>query len=53
MPLGLAEQLSINVKGECYTKQLVTHDCSFPGPSGLSVNNQVQQELLQLRFYGF
>ena len=31
----------------------VNHDCSFPGPSGLSVNNRVQQKSLQPCFYGF
>ena len=45
--LGVAEQLSINEKGERYIKICVTHECSFPGPSGLSVNNRVQRESLQ------
>ena len=53
VPLGVSEQLSINEKGERYVKRRVTHDCSFPGPSGLSVNNRVQQESLQPCFYGF
>ena len=35
VPLGVAEQFSINEKGERYVKIRVTHDCSFPGPSGL------------------
>ena len=35
LPLGVAEQLSINEKGELYVKRRVTHDCSFPGPSGI------------------
>ena len=35
VPLGVAEQLSINDQGESYIKRRVTHDCSFPGPSGL------------------
>ena len=42
-PLGVAEQLSINEKGERYIKRRVTHDCSFPGPSGILVNNRVQK----------
>ena len=33
VPLGVAEQLSINDKGERYIKRRITHDCSFPGPS--------------------
>ena len=46
VPLGVAEQLSINEKGERYIKRRVTHDCSFPGPLTLLVNNQVHQESL-------
>ena len=53
MPLVVAEQFSINEKWERYIKIRITHDCSFPGPSGLLVNNQVQRESLQLCFYGF
>ena len=39
--LGVANQLSINEKGECYTKICATHVCSFPVPPDLSVNNIV------------
>ena len=39
VPLGVAKKFSINKKEEHYTKILITHDCSFPGPSGLSVKN--------------
>ena len=53
VPLGVEEQFSINEKGERYIKRRITHDCSLPAPSGLSVNNQVQQESLQPCFYGF
>ena len=53
VPLGVAEQFSINERGEPYIKRRVTHDCSFPGPSGLWVNNRVQRESLQPCFYGF
>ena len=41
VPLGVAEQFSINEKRERYIKIRVTHDCSLPGPSGISVNNRV------------
>ena len=34
-------------------KRSVTHDCSLSAPSGLSVNNPVQQESLQPCLYGF
>ena len=37
VPLGVAEQLSIKEKREQYIKRRATHDCSFPGPSGLLV----------------
>ena len=52
VPLGDAEQFSINEKGERYIKRRVTHECSFSGPSGISVNNRVQQEPLQPCVYG-
>ena len=51
--LGVAKTITINEKGERYTKRRVTHDCSFWGPSGLSVNNQVLRDTLHLCFYGF
>ena len=47
VPLGVAEQFSINEKGERYIKIRVTHYFSFPGPAGLSVNNRVQRESFQ------
>ena len=53
IPLGVAEKFSIDKKGERYTKICVTYDCSFPAPSGISVNNRVLKETLQPCFYGF
>ena len=53
VPLGVGEQFSIYKKGERYTKRLVTHNCSSPGPSGLSVNKQVLKDTIQPCFYGF
>ena len=53
VPLGVAEQFSINEKVERYIKIRVTHDCSLSGPSGLSVNKWVQRESLQPCLYGF
>ena len=32
VPLGVAEQFSINAKREIYIKRHVTHECSFAGP---------------------
>ena len=52
VPLGVAEQLSINKNGKRYIKQCVTRDCSFPGSSGLYLNNRFQQESLQPCIYG-
>ena len=52
-PLGFAEQFSINEKGDHYIKRHVTHEYSFLGPSGISLNNRFQRESLQLCFYGF
>ena len=53
VPLGVTKKLSINEKGECYTKRRVTQDCSFSGPLGLSVNNWMTRDTLHPRFYGF
>ena len=53
VPLWVAEQFSINEKREWYIKRRVTHDCSFPGTSELSVNNRVHRESLQPCSYGF
>ena len=39
---GGYKKISINNKGGRYIKIRVTRDCSFPGPSGLSANNQVE-----------
>ena len=52
-PLGVAEQLSINEKVECYTKIGVTHEFYFPGSSGICVNQRVLKDTLQTYFYGF
>ena len=46
VPLGVAEKFSINKKEERYIKSHVTHDCTFPGPSGLLVNNRFQRDSL-------
>jgi hypothetical protein len=38
VPLGCHEQTTINASGEQVSKFRLTHDQSFPGPSGSSVN---------------
>ena len=52
-PLGIATQWTINAKNERIVKERVTHDCTFPGPSGLSANIRVPDELLDPCIYGF
>ena len=52
IPFVVAEQFSINKKGERYTKICVTHNCFSLGPSGLSVKNRLLRNNLQPCFYG-
>ena len=52
IPLGIAEQLTIDEFGNRIPKRRVTHDASFLAPSGISVNSSVQEELLQKCIYG-
>ena len=52
-PLGIATQWTINARNERILKERVTHDCTFPGPSGLSANIRVPDELLDPCIYGF
>ena len=52
-PLGLVEQETINEHGQIVTKFRMTHDQSFPGPSGHSVNNRVKVDELLPCMFGF
>jgi len=52
IPLGVADQISINEKGQRIPKKRVTHDASFLSPSGDSVNNRTIEALLQQCIYG-
>ena len=52
IPLGIATQFTVNESGDRVIKRRVTHDASFPAPSGLAVNNMVQEALLQDCIYG-
>jgi hypothetical protein len=52
-PLGCIEQTSINERGDQVVKYRMTHDQSFPGPSGLSVNKRVNKDLLPPCMYSF
>jgi hypothetical protein len=51
-PLGVAVQWTINEDNVRVRKRRTTHDCSFPGPSGLSCNKRVIEELLEPCIYG-
>jgi hypothetical protein len=52
-PLGCHKQETINERGEKIPKFRMTHDQSFPGPSGLSVNLRVKKQLLPNIMYSF
>ena len=52
IPLGVAEQHSIDEEGIRIPKKRITHDASFPTPSGDSVNNRTIEALLQQCIYG-
>jgi len=52
IPLGIAHQLTIDEMGHRIPKQRVTHDASFPSPSGDSVNNRTIEDLLLPCIYG-
>lgn len=52
VPLGIVSQWSVEEKGERYIKRRVTHDCTFPGPSGKSIKKRVQEEHLEPCQYG-
>jgi hypothetical protein len=52
-PLGCQEQETIDEHGNRVPKFRMTHDQSFPGPSGFSVNNRVQKELLPPILYSY
>jgi hypothetical protein len=52
-PLGLQKQDTINELGERVTKWRMTHDQTFPGESGLSVNRRTDMTALQPCMLGF
>jgi hypothetical protein len=52
-PLGCHKQTTIDAEGRIIPKYRMTHDQTFPGPSGLSVNLRVQKELLPPILYSF
>jgi len=52
-PLGCQEQETINTNGECIHEFRMTHDQTFSGPSGKSVNLRVIKEDLPPCMYSF
>jgi hypothetical protein len=52
-PLGCQIQETINERGERIPKYRMTHDQSFPGPSGNSINQRVIKEKLPQCMYSF
>jgi len=52
-PLGCHKQTTIDEEGNIIPKYRLTHDQSFPGPSGLSVNLRVKKDLLPPIMYSF
>lgn len=52
-PLGCHKQTTIDAIGETIPKYRLTHDQSFPGPSGKSVNLRVVKDLLPPVMYSF
>jgi hypothetical protein len=52
-PVGVAKQFSIDKPGAVIRKDRMTHDCSQPGVSGLSVNLRVNKDKLEEVQFGF
>jgi len=52
-PIGVVKQETIDKHGNAVTKFWMTHDQSFPGPSGLSVNSWLIVEKLPPCMFGF
>ena len=52
-PVGVAKQFSIDESGAVIRKDRMTHDCSQPGVSGLSVNLRVVKDKLEEVQFGF
>lgn len=51
-PLGVAVQWTIDENRNRKLKRRTTHDCTFPGPSGLSCNLRILQDELEPCTYG-
>ena len=51
IPIGITTQHTVNEKGHRIEKYRLTHDCSNVQDSGWSVNNMVDEELLEPCIY--
>ena len=51
-PIGIASQWSISEHGELVPKKRMTHDCSRPSKSGLSLNLRIDKEKMEECIYG-
>ena len=52
IPIGVAQQHTIDEKGKRYTKYRTTHDASFPPPSEQSINDRLIKSTLYPCYYG-
>ena len=52
IPIGVAQQQSVDEKGNRYTKFRTTHDASFPPPSEQSINDRLLKTVLYPCYYG-
>ena len=52
IPCGLQKQKTVDRNGKIIDKYRLTHDLSFPGPSGNSINKNVDDDLLTECYYG-
>ena len=51
-PIGVHPQWSIDENGNRKLKRRIAHDCSFTPPSGHSINNDIDTNLLEECIYG-
>ena len=51
IPIGVAQQQSVDEKGNRYTKFRTTHDASFPPPSEQSINDRLLKTVLYPCYY--
>ena len=52
LPLGIVCQQTLDIHGQSTIKRRITHDCSFPTPSGTSMNINTNLDLLDECIYG-